>query len=445
MKSIGFFDKATFPEVFRLFLAGSFLACLPLIGTGENDSRKFLLLGIWLIMASAIGAYAFKKLLIKKEKEKKSNQLTFIDWSVIVFLLSCLISTAGSIFPRNSLVGTIKYALYIICYFCFSSAFFRETKEENLININNFLKCSLLGLFWVCLEGIIQIICGVEPLATWQDPSIANEFKMNRIYSTLLNPNLLAAYLLLFWNIPLYFAFKAFRKKNLFVSFLYSVFSLVIIYLIIQTGSRGAWIALVGQFCFLCTIALIYFRSPKLIALISGLSGTIFIYVLSKKAILNRIFTIFSSHNDSSNSYRMNVWDACLRIFYDNPFFGTGAGSETFFLVYGAYMHPNYHALGAYSIFLETAVELGTLGLFSLFLLILGCSYISYKTFTQAKELNEKILVLAISASLFGAVLSGLFDIVILRPQVQIFIWMFIAILNSLGKERVELSHREGT
>lgn len=355
-----------------------------------------------------------------------------IDLSICFLILSALIATVSSYFLKESLSGFIKYFLYFLIYISF--VFCLKNRQSVYLLIG----ASLVGCFWVCWEGLNQVLFGAEQLATWEDPNLHPSQRLNRIYSTLLNPNLLSAYLIALWPLLLPFIFKNFSKlKLLIIGFA----ALLLVYLTFQTGSRGAWLALAGQFGLIGLILIIFYRNPFVISSFIGMSIAAFFYILSKAAILNRLISIFSSYDHSSNSFRLHVWQACLRLIADNPIFGIGVGSKAFYLAYAIYMDANYSALGAYSLFLEISVEMGLIGLAAFLYLIFIIAQKGIQAIQKLHKSSEDfVMILAILISLMGLLIDSLFDIVILRPQVQILLWLIVAIFRFYS---IQIIHNE--
>ena len=387
----------------------------------------------------------------------KRIKLNKIDLAVFLLFFSACLSTLTSYFFRESLSGLIKYAFYFFLYIGFC-LLIRDRKVVFAL-----LAASFIGLIWADLEGIKQVLFGAEQLATWEDPNIHASNQLSRIYSTFLNPNLCASYMLALWPLSFvgfYFLGKSFLAKsisqseslkirNSLIGLSLLILGLITVYLILQTGSRGAWIALFVQLGLIIAFILTFFKPS--FALISSLAlplvGGAF-YLISKPNFMNRILSIFSSYDHSSNSFRLHVWQASFRIIRDNPIFGIGPGSKVFYLIYGIYMDAGYSALGAYSVFIEIAAEMGFIGLLLLLFLIFslaseGIKVLSnFKSQFQSYKLifeNPDLLIIAgVLISLAGLLVSSFFDIVILRPQVQIALWLLIAVLRfySLEKEK---------
>ena len=65
---------------------------------------------------------------------------------------------------------------------------------------------------------------------------------------------------------------------------------------------------------------------------------------------------------DSSNNFRLNVYEAVFEMIQARPIVGIGPGNEAFNQIYPLYQRTGYTALSAYSIYFETLVEGGLVG-----------------------------------------------------------------------------------
>jgi len=329
--------------------------------------------------------------------------------------------------------------------FYFSAVQFLSNNKSKIKYVVLFVTGCIL---FESVVAIIQNYTDVLPLASWQDLSQTNpEDVLSRAFGTLqpYNPNLLAAYLVVGFPMILCTAFSLFLKNKKQFSIVVFAAAAVSALAIIFTGSRGAYLALGGMVLAIGVISYQvvfidlnnenYKKYWKWI--VFGLLGLLVLFLISSPAILKRILSIFVMRGDSSTSFRMNVYKSSFEMFKDNYILGIGLGNTTFREIYGYYMQSGFDALSAYSIYLETAVETGILGLaaflsFLFFILKPAISFI----FSQ-KEMLKKILISCCVVSIFGAMIHGFFDTVFFRPQVQSLFWLVIAILNiSLNEEK---------
>ena len=288
-----------------------------------------------------------------------------VDIIVLAFLAMNVISTAASHYLEPSIKGLSKMAVYFCSYFLFVGVLQKSTRNRSLLILAALLGAGLL----VSLYGVYQYKIHVAPLATWEDPNV--EDQTTRVYSTLKNPNLLAGYLVPL--IPLGFGLTMMSfcqggwKRLLAVPALGT--AAVVTLCCVFTGSRGGYLGIGAGLAALGLVALgsIWSTKPKLRPLLA-----LVVFVIPALLVLalhffpsyeHRILSIFAGREHSSNSYRLNVYTASLKMFLDSWWLGVGPGNNTFKLAYGLYMRSGFDALGTYCVPLEVAVETGVIGL----------------------------------------------------------------------------------
>ncbi|ANV89782.1 IctB family putative bicarbonate transporter [Picosynechococcus sp. PCC 8807] len=357
------------------------------------------------------------------------GQVTGIHLLVALYGGIAAIATVLSPVKGAALSGLVQLLLYLI-FFAFCARVLRSPKILAAV-IWVYLMVSLV----VSGYGIRQEFFGVEQLATWNDPlsEFAND---TRVYSYLGNPNLLAGYLLgaiAFSGVAMLIWRTKIQKTLAAVMFVTNAACLFF------TDSRGGWLAMVGAA--VVGGLLLYswygdrlspFWRKWLLPLCFGFgAGLLLIAVLGVDAIRLRLLSIFSWRGDSSNNFRINVWLAVLRMIGDRPLLGIGPGHDAFNAVYPQYMESRFSALSAYSIFLETAVETGLLGLTTFVWLLINIfsqALQSLKDFQSQHKIEGLWLVGAIAA-MTGLLIQGLFDTVWYRPQVNTLWWLMVGII----------------
>lgn len=347
-------------------------------------------------------------------------QFGFLDFLLIIFLLLAAISTSCSYFFKESFQGFLKYIIFFLCYFILK------------ITVTNITKKQFMTL-WLCLFlcatvvsgiGIYQYLIGVEPLATWEDPLYENIH--TRVYSTLGNPNLLGGYLLTILPVSIFLPFE-FRQRTI-SKILFFIGSLLILICILFTGSRGAYLGLLATFLTGSIIFIFKQRKPFFVLAIPTL---ILILMFLFPIFTERISTIFTMREHTSNSYRLNVWISSFKMLKDNLFLGIGPGNQAFLMAYGLYMISGFDALSAYNIFLEFAVETGILGAL-IFILIFTLSFLKLHLLFWQKN---KLLSGGIFISLLALLTHGMVDTVFFRPQIFVPFWFLLASIARIEKE----------
>jgi putative inorganic carbon (hco3(-)) transporter len=365
----------------------------------------------------------------------KKQALSPLTLPVAAFWAAGVVSTAASAHSATSLEGLVKFTLYVLA-FALLSRLCQSSRYRTIL-----LGCYLLAVLPVCAEGIRQWIVGVPPLPGWVDAE-STLADTTRIYSYLGNPNLLAGYLVP--AVPLGLAgvalFKAWSAKA--VAAIGSVLGTVCILL---TYSRSGQLGL-GVMVLLLALFAVQALSQRLSSkwrfwlwpLLIGAGGLALVAIsIAAPSVAERFTTIFSSKGDSSSMHRVNVWIASFQMFQENLWLGIGPGDRTFKVVYPFYQRGSFDALGAYSIPLEIAVEMGLLGV-SAFLWILwttGVWGVSMWRKLINKNPQTALLVACCLTALTGLVVQGLVETVWYRPQVQTLWWLALAMMAGICLE----------
>lgn len=386
--------------------------------------------------SDAIGFFAlivmfltFIKMLTKPDE--KLNFKSFEVWLIAYFMI-VVISLAGSTLFALSLKGFFKTFVYIGFYF--SVVQYLKSHKNHIL--------WLLAVIGICtageiIVGFLQTFVHPEAISTWQDTSRINpEDVISRVYGTLqpLNPNLFGGYLIAGFPVILGSVFYSFIKKNLNLIVISLVLSVLGVFTIFQTGCRGAYLALMLIFgCVFLISAKFFWNTYKklYVSLISAVMVLFFGAITCVSALRQRFLSIFAMRNDSSNSFRFNVYHSSLQMFQDNWLLGIGVGNKNFREIYGLYMRTGFDALSAYNIYLEIAVESGIFALIS-FLGFLGILIKKAISFIMESSDIEKVLFVSVSlVSILAVCFHGFVDTIFFRPQLQFVFWTFVAIISA--------------
>lgn len=414
------------------------------------------------------------------------KQFTVIDVMVVLFIASACVSASFSSYLKYSVIGVAKMSTFVAGYAGFriiSVVFGQYRLFWNVLA----LAVAGIGLFQSGV-GFYQFTHHVDARATWVDPTINPELNMTRVFGTLkpANPNLLAGFLvpglsaaigIIVWQIAGLVEVLPSGNRKLFLPKFAMVAAsvlaaFVIIGALVLTGSRGGFLALIGigltLFAFFGHLlwnpsevnlasskiktGLFSYKSLKalwLAVLAFSVLGMVTVIAVSPQ-LRYRVASIFAMRNDSSISYRLNVYNSVTRMIKDNPVIGIGPGNDTFKRVYGYYMVPGFNALGAYSVPLEITAEQGFvgLGIFVLMLMLLKLRALYFMELDR--PLSEKMTAIVLYSGIVGSILYGIFDTIWYRPSVNLQFWLFVALLVQLTKPletspRFLESHNAGT
>ncbi len=294
---------------------------------------------------------------------------TPFDLPILLFLTSQILSTIFSLDPHTSVWGyysrfhggLLSTLSYIILYYAFVQ--FMRGKTKKVIGV--ILSTGLI----VSLYGIAEHF-GIDKNIWIQDVQ-------NRVFSTLGQPNWLAAYLLML--IPLAWS------RNSKIYYFYSFVFLITLYF---TRSRSGLLGLGAA-------ALVYgfmrWRRLTLILAALGLIGFGFGYrYLPLETGLAETGPAVTQGGSSSSDIRRVVWKGAIEIWKRYPVFGSGV--ETFAYTYYNFRPIEHNLLSewdylynkAHNEFLNFLATTGAFGLASYLLLIIWFSVWAVKNRQEA-------------------------------------------------------------
>lgn len=355
---------------------------------------------------------------------------TPIHLPLVVYWAIASVATLLSPVRRAAIEGWVKLTIFFIIFACLN----RVMRDRRKIPWRSLLVGTyLLTTVLVCVYGIRQVFLGAEDLATWTDPT-SELAGTTRIYSFLLNPNLLAGYLLP--AIPLGVV-GALHWRSWGVKIVSLIVAIASWYCITLTYSRGGQLGTIAASLVL-VVLLVYWWGSQLPqwtipGILGGAAGAIALSLAISTQQRARFLSIFFGRNDSSNNFRINVWMSVLQMIKKKPILGIGPGNRAFNLVYPFYQRPGYSALGAYSVPLELTVETGIVGLACYGWLIFVAVQQAWKNLNRLRDsrASEGLWIAAALSAMAGLMAQGLFDTVWYRPQVQILWWLAIALIAS--------------
>ncbi len=397
----------------------------PFIGTGPIGIGLVAAVGFWFLMTLADGRG------LARSPGLGSGLFTPMHLPLLLYGVIALAATGLSPVPRAALSGLIKLALYLF-FFALMARVLRSPKGRSGV-----ITVYLYAALGVAAYGMHQYFHGAPALATWVDAE-STLAKTTRVYSSLGNPNLLAGYLVpaVPLSVAAIFAWRGWGAKALAV-FMVAINSACLV----LTYSRGGWLGLVAAMGAIAILLVAwwsvrfspFWRRWALPLLLGG--GVLFLVgaVLFVGPIRTRVMSIFAGRGDSSNNFRINVWQAVLEMIRDRPLLGIGPGNDAFNKIYPLYQRPKFTALSAYSVILEICVETGFIGAIA-FLWLLVVTF--NQAWIQCRRLQrqwdiEGYWILGAVAAIVGMMTHGIVDTIWYRPQVQIIWWLLLAIVAS--------------
>lgn len=420
-----------------------------------------------MIFIYLIAILLFISWVLKIKKENKIALIkTFLDIPIGIFLLTQIASTVFSIDRYTSFFGfygrfnggLLSIIVYVFLFYAFINLF-------DFNKINRLFKISLLSAFFVMLWGLpgkfgYDLSCFVF-LKELSNNCWVDQFKPSeRLFSTLGQPNWLGSYLSINFFIALYFLLKEKTKKIFSKKFLiYGGFLLLCFVIILFTRSRSSYLGvLLGLIFFL----IFYIRNTGFEKIKTGLFGKKFsllvilliISIFVFKTGINSIDRLISLKNSKATitkiakqenkneenlvtesfDIRKIVWEGAWKLGLKYPAFGSGL--ETFAYSY-YFTRPQKHNLTsewdyiynkAHNEYLNYLATTGFIGVFAYLIMIGSIMYIFIKNINSEKDINNKLLYIALISSYVSILTTNFFGFS--TTTINIFFYLIPAFIG---------------
>ena len=277
--------------------------------------------------------------------------------------------------------------------------------------IGVFLAMSVL----VSLIGIAQKLLGVAGEGIWSDPDQFPDLKV-RVFSTLVNPNILAGYLVLV--ISYCTAFFNMTKEQKLWRGAFAVVGALASLCLLYTYSRGNWLACAAMLLAFCVLFCHKAVGPVLAA------GAIALAV-GGPAVLQRLSSI-TSGEDTSAALRIAYFESTTSVIEDFPLGVGWYGYRFVYPDYNFYLEDTsvimYHC---HNIFLNVCAELGYHGLL-VFLLIWWGIFLptAWRLAYAGRSLWLKAMGRGYVLATVGIAVGGLTDHVYFNTQMGLCFWL---------------------
>lgn len=393
---------------------------------------------VYILTALITGAWAIKCIIEKKFIFRR----TLLDIPLLIFLGTQLISTLLSIDFYTSLFGyysrfnggLISTVCYLLLYWAFVSNF---DKNETL----KLIKIWLVSALFVSIYGVLEHF-GIDKNIWVQDVA-------SRVFSSLGQPNWLAAWVVAFIPFCWVLVDVNIKKKNFWAYLLLStLFFVVLLFTKSRSGLLGFIIAsgiywgfvLIKSFRQNLKPFLIFNSLYFIFALLIGTQWTPSLNTLINKSVNNQIAsqpqgTALETGGTESGVIRKIVWKGAIQVWLHYPIFGTGV--ETFAYSYYQF-RPKEHNLTsewnfiynkAHNEFLNFAANTGIAGLIA-YLTLIGFSIFQIYKSESSKFENLKIVLIAGFVSILA---TNFFGFSVVPIQLQFFIFPAIAVAMGIS------------
>ncbi len=392
-----------------------------------------------------ITSFAVFMYLIAALYEKKlAFMKTALDFPILALAVSSVLSTIFTINHNVSIFGVyedyegiltvINYLLFYYVVVIYGAGKHFTGKVIGIIAIATFV---------VALYGIAQNFH--VDFVKWNPET----YNPGRFFSTLGNPNFLAAYLV--ETIPILFIlFFVLTNKTRKITVLFVLLMAVLV--LFLTKSRAGYLSMAITVLFITAYTvydsrkeeseLFSHNKPWFIAFAVII---ILILLFSAKVheafgdVATRISRIFIEGIDKTP--RTHIFKSALKMFMDNPVLGKGL--DSFQVAFPYYRTAEYWRLEwngtpekTHNIFLQYLATQGIVGLSSYILLIIAFFKKSFAIFTTDKNINKRYMAFGFFMAVIAYFIQGLFNYTVVAYGMMFWLALAMIILMDTGGSR---------
>lgn len=280
----------------------------------------------------------------------------------------------------------------------------------------------LLGFIYAAaivsaLYAFYQRATGVNVSASFTDLSL-NASMPGRVFSSFENPNNYAELLILI--LPLCVAYCSMLKRSAAAAVCWVLNALPAAALL-MTYSRSGWVSFA-----IAVLVFVFLYNKKLLPALA-LAALLLIPFLPS-SVTDRISTIGST-DDSSNMYRIYIWEGALKMLRDCWFTGLGLGPSNFREVYITVYNPLAGvAQHAHMLYLEIWLEQGIVGLVCYLSMLFSAVRRSVIAAKYAEK-GVRLTLIAGVSSIVGIMFSSAVEYIWYYPRVMVVYFMVLGIM----------------
>ncbi len=348
-------------------------------------------------------------------KKGYSLNLKGFGMAMLIFVFAACLAVVNSQNKPDSLRVFMFFATSFVFMGVIASSINTEDK------LDKFIGFIYTGVIITSLICIAQVFIGMETDLLTVDTESSGD--IIRAFSTFENPNNYAEYLVLFMPFMAAFALNRENKKE---RILYLFMLVIPIAALVLTYSRSCWVTFA-----IAAVLFVLLYDYRLFPYI--IVAAIIVIPLIPESVTNRILTI-GSMEDTSNSYRVDIWRGSLKMLKEWWISGTGLGPAAFGKIYARFSeYVAKDAMHSHMLFLEVFLEMGVIGGIS-FLFWWVSTIKRFFTLLIRKNLNgrkiKNIVIASISSLTALTFVSGV-EYIWFYPRVMVMFFAAAGIMIS--------------
>ena len=377
------------------------------------------------IYALAIGLLLLAGLVVLAAAQNRpALRLSTIGMPLLVFAFF----TAVGVGVASDKSEGIRVLCFFLAAFLFCAAIAGSVTDER--KLKKLLAFIYVGVVAAAAVAIVQRFTGVSVSASLTDLE-TNRGMPGRVYSVYENPNNYAEIIILLF--PAAAAWCTMLEEKFQRLCAMTGLALPVVALL-MTYSRSGWISFA-----LAAVVFLFFYKKKVLPVFFLLA--LLAVPLLPQTVWNRILTI-GSKLDSSNMYRIYIWNAVLDMLSDYGLIGIGLGPGNFRPVYLLYcVERAKPAPHAHMLYLEVWIEMGLLGIGSYLAYYLTTVRNAVAHLTRASRPVRMALIAGVS-SLTGIAFLAAVEYIWYYPRVLFCFFILTGMMAacvSMTKEQTSL------
>ncbi len=334
-----------------------------------------------------------------------------------VFIFIGFLSTLASVSFYLSLEGFFcKLFEWVMLYFIVTELL---TERKQLIRV---LAVFFISMIVISADGIFQMITGTDLLR-------GRPIFGCRISSSFHNPNEFAGWLVVMIPVALSFAycggstwsdvFLKFKWVRYLIRPLLWILLALLIFCLIFTYTRGAWVAVLISIIFLGIL-----KSKKLI--VCFLIVLMFMPFVLPESVKERTSSMLKIQEDPNK--RGDLWREAVNVIEDFPVIGSGLNTYAFIAPrYGSGQYPH-------NSYLHMAAEMGILGLGVFVWMLIVLFRAAIKSIKKIDDELYNITLTGLLSGLFGFLIQSFTDTNIYSLQLSILMWLIMGLTVAVRK-----------
>lgn len=388
----------TFLFAYLFFIGATFNGIL-------NPSLKLINL---ILLVVILGTWLGIRTLRKWQWHALALDKAFGLWGVVIVI--SLLANMDS--WRRIVMGIWFVVLYVLIWYML-----QDGLANKAIDRDSLVDMILMGSVVVVVFGFVQL--------TTIDFDLT-QLELPRPGSTIGNPNSFGAFLIMIFPFSLS---RALLLKNWIAKIVLGLYSLVLLFLLFLTFSRGAWI---GGFVALVMIGMLYLQHQGLLSVVrikqwwGGLQGAIKSGLMAMMiagviiAIMGGVLLLDSLDTGGRDvNLRTRIYEFAFDLVNESPI--TGHGLFTFGQGYERLesMPPHQPHSHAHNLVLNVSAEMGLLGLIALVLTVMIASRQMIQNWRQSTP-NQRPVLMGTIGAVIGFGTHHLFDTPAMMPVIAL-------------------------